>query len=63
MTDVFEILQQVGDSLALAVSEDWLVQAIAVLPCSKQVSGGRGKAQGKQGRTSAAGRAAVAHGK
>lgn len=27
-TDVLKILKQVGDSLTLAVGEDWLIQAI-----------------------------------
>lgn len=28
-TDVLEVLQQVGNSLALAIGEDWLIQAVA----------------------------------
>lgn len=32
-TDIFEVLQEVGDCLPLAVSEDGLVQAIAGFGC------------------------------
>ena len=32
MVYIFEVLQKIGDSLAFAVGEDRLVEAIAVLP-------------------------------
>lgn len=33
-TDVFEILKQVGDGLALVISEDGLVQSITGFACA-----------------------------
>jgi hypothetical protein len=35
VTDILEILKQIGNRFPFAVGEDWFVEAITIPPCGK----------------------------